>query len=106
MPPFAFIALSDRGLRLPRRHLHLLKQLRRHRVPQTPRDRHRALAPVGHVGGGAEEGVGGGDSAVVLFSSSDEEEDVASSLGVLAVAPAGWGVFSRVALGLPVEEGR
>ena len=89
MPPFAFIALSDRGLRLPRRHLHLLKQLRRHGLSQPPGDRHRALAMVGLVGGGAEEGVVGGDAALVLLAAADEEHDMAAALGVLAVAAAG-----------------
>ena len=90
----------------PRRHLHLLEQLGRHRVVQPPGDGHRALALVGDVGGGAEEGVGGGDSAVVLLAAADEEQDVAASLGVLAVAAAGRGVLAGGALGLPVEEGR
>jgi len=56
VPPFAFLALSDRGLRLPRRYLHLLKQLRWHRMVQATGDGHGALALVGDVGGGAEEG--------------------------------------------------
>ncbi len=49
----ATLRIVSRGGSLTRRHLHLLKQLSRHRVAQAPRDRHRTLALVGDIGGGA-----------------------------------------------------
>jgi hypothetical protein len=55
-------------------------------MAQAPGDDHRALAPVGLVVGGAEEGGGYGDAALVLLAAVDEEQDVAAALGVLAGA--------------------
>ena len=75
MPPFSFLALLPCSGLLPRRHLHLLKQLGRHGVAQAPSDGHGAFAAVGGVGGGTEEGVRGGDAALVLLAAAYEEED-------------------------------
>ena len=49
---------------------------------QPPGDGHRALALVGDVGGGAEEGVGGSLAAAVFVAAADEGQVLGVALGI------------------------